>query len=172
MYNRAYLWYLPDYMGRIREIRSLAGAIDPLLQQAEAENDGIVREGLISTATGEGLRRWEELFGTGGGSIEERRSRLLSYIAGCMPFTVKTLCGVLEAICGEGMAKAAYAAQPYTIEVWIKPSVMRYRMAVETVLKRMLPANMVFEIKADVSTHKALSVKTHRQLSIYRHTDI
>lgn len=173
MNNKAYLSYLPDYLGRIREIKALGAVIDEMLAEAEAENDYIAREGLILTAQDEGLKRWEEIFGlSSSGGVEDRRAAILAWITGTAPFTIRSVKEMLESVCGEGTVRLEYGSGPYSLNVIIQASIINRRALIEKILKRVLPANMEFSIVYDYNKHGTLAGRTHAELAAYTHSQL
>lgn len=173
MNNKAYLSYLPPYLCRIREIKALAEVIDGLLVPAEAENDHIMREGLILTAEDVGLEKWEELFRlSSSGSVEKRRAAVLACITGAAPFTMRSMKDILESVCGKDTIRLEYGEEKYSLDVIVQMSAAGKAAFIRSILKRALPANISFRIVYDYNKHSTLAAKTHAQLAAYTHLQL
>ncbi|MBQ9605022.1 MAG: DUF2313 domain-containing protein [Firmicutes bacterium] len=173
MNNKAYLSYLPEYLGRIREIRALGTVIDDMLAEAEAGNDIIVREGIVQTAENEGLKKWEELFRLpSSGSTESRRAAILACMTGTAPFTMKSVKEIIESVCGENTVRLEYGQSAYTLNVIIQTSIINRTQLIRGILERVLPANIEFNINYDYNKHSTLAAKTHAQLAEYTHSQL
>ena len=94
---------LPERLREILEFRALAGAIDPELDGLNAAIGLLAANASVSTASGEGLLRWEKILGvsapldsTDGARREALRARLMTK----PPVNLVTLRGIIEAYMG------------------------------------------------------------------------
>lgn len=173
MYNKEYMSYLPEYLCRIREIKAIGEAVDNLISVVEEMNDKVLEESLILTARGQGIKMWEEIFSLRSiGTVEERRNMVLSMFTDGVPITLRKLQEILNMICGNRKVRAEYGTEPYTAVITVSPSAWIYKKAVEELVKRVMPANIAYEIVPAYNTHRDLGAKTHAQLGGYRHIQL
>ena len=101
----------------------------------------------ILTAGHLGLSRWEKLLGIlpkREDSLEIRRNRILLRLREQLPFTLRRLRQVLEALCGEG--KATAETEDYLLKVTVDLAAQPYLEDVTELLLRMTPANLLLSL--------------------------
>lgn len=170
---RNYLNYLPDFIHRINEFKELSKAVDTMLIQFGKDIDYVADEGIILTAKNKGLEMWENLLQLShSGSVETRRERIISELIGSLPYTFNNVQNFMTLIFGEGNVTLQYGTEEYTLDVLFNIYAIKHIPTAKKILKKVLPANVVFNCIPVYNTHKALSKHIHKKLATHKHNDL
>lgn len=128
----------------------------------------------IETADEYGIERYEAMMGiypTEGATLEERRFEVMLKWNDKLPYTEETLRNSLDVLCGEDGYKLNIDYPNYKLVVKLDVSSQHSFGAVQSLLDRIVPVNMVTEI-ALFNTHLLLSQYTHEQLGNYTYKEV
>lgn len=170
-----YLGYLPEVFKTLKEIEAMAYVETPILEALWAKIESIMNDRFIVTATEDGLSRREkalEINVLETDTIETRRFRLLARYQEQAPYTYPVLKRLMNSLLGTGH----YTMERNVAEKWLK---VRLELtakgqfeAVEMMLERVSPQNMILEVTLRYNQHALLKKYTHAQLKVFTHRQI
>lgn len=164
--------YWPRYLQDLVEFDQIASAEQPEFQEAMQDVQGASNNFFLDSLTDYGCQRWESILNLPkiyNNTLEERRFRIMTWLNRQAPFTMTTLCQQLSSLCGE---------EGYTVELNAKNYLLVVRVAltsknnfndVETMLKRIVPANIVIDLSLKYNSNEMLFGFTHEELAAYNH---
>ena len=173
MYQRQLIEYLPENLREVKENR----AILTLAEQPEMVSlwnavDNAFKDQFIMDATENGVSRWEKILKISPkttDNLESRRFTILTRVNAQLPFTLATLNEQLKSLCGEDNYEVKLDNENYKLSVHVAISVANSLGAVENLLKRTVPANMVIEVGFKYNRHEKYTTFTHEELKDYTH---
>lgn len=167
--------YLPSVLHEIKEIIAIANVEEPILETLWEQIENTLNNQFVLTANAEGLSRYEKMLKLQAGeseSIETRRFRILTRYQEQPPYNYKVLKQLLDSLLGEGQ----YLLERNVAEKWIKVrlelTVKRQFEAVEVMLERITPQNMLLTIELRYNQHVLLKKYTHEQLKAFTHRQL
>ncbi|MDR0198004.1 MAG: YmfQ family protein [Oscillospiraceae bacterium] len=167
--------YLPEFMREFREIKEITRVGDEWFAEANAAVDAFLDAQFAARADGNGLARWERLFGItpkGGDSGEERRLRVLARLSERLPYTYASLRRALSALCsvnGEDEYSVSVNHADYTVKVRLNRSVESALPAVARLLSGYIPANMTVDLSLVCNTVGIFFSRTHGEMGAHTH---
>ena len=161
--------YLPPVIGDIEEIKRINNAAQLEILVLWRAIERLQKEFSISTATGEGLKRWESALGIPNdtSTLAERRLRIRSALQDPGMYTMLTLRRSLDTLCGKDGYTLNFDGASMTIKVSL--STRKMLASVRAFAERVVPANIVLDVDLAYNTHEMLSGYTHAQLSGFTH---
>lgn len=169
------LSYLPSTLHEIKEIIAVADVEKPVLEDLWQEIENTLNNQFVITANKSGAARYEKNLKLQAGeseSIETRRFRILTRYQEQAPYTDKVLKQLFDSLLGEGQ----YVLERNVAEKWLKVrmelTVKRQFEAVEVMLERITPQNMVLTIELRYNQHSFIARYTHAQLAAFTHKQI
>lgn len=169
------LSYLPSILHEIKELIEIADVEKPVLEALWQEIDNTLNNQFVITANSDGANRFEKMLKLQAGeseSIETRRFRILTRYQEQAPYSYKVLKQLLDSLLGEGQ----YTLERNVAEKWLRVrmelTVKRQFEAVEILLERITPQNMVLTIELRYNQHSLLKKYTHAQLAAFTHQQI
>ncbi|WP_339212905.1 putative phage tail protein [Solibacillus sp. FSL W8-0372] len=170
-----FLSYLPQIFKEIEEIQAVAHVETPILNGLWQKIEDILNDQFIVTATDSGLSRLEKMLKLNvpaTDTIETRRFRLLSRYQEQAPYTNKVLKQLLDSLLGEGK----YYYERNVAEKWLKVklelTVKGQFEAVELMLERIIPQNMILTVELRYNQYSKLAQYTHAQLATFTHQQL
>ena len=168
MYERNLIEYLPENLREVKENH----AILTMAEQPEMVNlwdamDDVLNDQFILDATENGVSRYEAIMKIApkaNQTLDDRKFAVLTKNNEQPPYTFAALKKKLELLCGE---------DGYSVTRDVKNKVLTVRVAltsknnygdVETLLERIVPANMVIDLSLMYNQHKMYEKYTHEQL--------
>jgi len=164
--------YLPEFMRGFTEIREIMKAEDSEFEQADSAVRKCLDDSFVMHSSGGGLRRWEQLFGInarGGDSEEERRLVVLSRLSEMLPYNLSALERALFVLCGNDFTLSVTG---FVVTVRLKLQVQGMISAVEQLLNRYVPANMVIDLDLIYNTYSVLNRFRHSQFRSHTHENL
>lgn len=165
--------YLPQVYREVEEYRALLDtALQPEIESLWEMIGGLWNEQFIEDMSVSGLSRWEEMAGLNpADTVGERRRVLLLRLREELPFTLASLLSVLEELCGRAELEMDYMNHELTVR--IPPG--GPMAAADALLRRWLPANIIYFLEefylkhglAGTMRHRELAGKTHRGIREY-----
>ena len=138
----------------------------------DAEN--VFDDQFIQNATENGVKRWEKILGItpkGTYTLDERRFNVLARMNEQLPYTMKQLHSSLTSLCGEEGYSLKLNADAYELIIKLALANENNIEAVESLLYKMLPANIVKNVMM-FNTYTILADFTHEQLAAYTHKGV
>lgn len=167
--------YLPPVLKEVKELVEIANIENPVLTDLWQQIEDALNDQFVVTATEKGATRYEKMLKMNvpaSDSLETRRFRLLTRFQEQSPYTYKVLKQLLDSLLGEGH----YELTRNTTEKWIKVklelTVKGQFEAVELMLERVTPQNMLLTVELRYNQHSTLAKFTHRQLSAFTHRQL
>lgn len=170
-----FLSYLPQIFKQVEEIQAIAHVETPILERLWQAIEDILNDQFIVTATDSGLSRLEKILKLNvpaTDTIETRRFRLLSRYQEQAPYTNKVLKQLLDSLLGEGKYYYERNVAEKWLTVKLELTVKGQFAAVELMLERITPQNLILTVELRYNQHSNLARFTHAQLAAYRHQQL
>lgn len=168
--------YLPEVVGRTADFQVIMDkAEQPEIDGAWAETVRVLNNGFIESADEYGVSRWEGILrivprATEG--LADRKFRILTRINEHLPYTLRTLHHMLATLCGADGYSISLNHGDYEIRVRIGLFVKNQYEEAKALLERVLPANLVLDIRLLYNTHRIVGGFSHRELARYAHRQV
>ena len=162
--------YFPAVMSKSEHMRNLANAEDLGLSLLKNNYDEIFKNLYVETATVDGIERYEQMLGILhklDDSLEDRRVAILAKLNTRLPYTRRVLIQFFNNLVG---------ADGYTLRIdygrrmiFLKIELSRKNQvaAIARMLRQVLPANMMFDIKLKYNQVYMLKVFKPDELKTY-----
>ncbi len=174
MYNRSLIDYLPEFLRDVEENKAiLTLAEQPEVKMTWDALKNVMNDQFVIDATENGISRWEKMLKIipkNEETLEERKFTILTRINEQLPFTMTTLKSQLNSLCGVNNSEVSLNG--FTLLVKVALSAKNSFNDVTSLLKRIVPANMVVEVTLKYTQHDALAKYTHKELSAYTHEQL
>lgn len=170
-----YLGYLPQIFKEIEEIQAVAHVETPILNRLWQKIEDILNDQFIVTTTDSGLSRQEKMLKLNvpaTDTIETRRFRLLSRYQEQAPYTNKVLKQLLDSLLGEGKYYYERNVTEKWLTVKLELTVKGQFEAVELMLERITPQNMILTVELRYNQYSKLAQYTHAQLAVLTHRQL
>lgn len=164
--------YYPDYLKEFREIRVLTDSEQEEVDLLWNHQADVLDDQFPATATEKGIRRWEEILSItpkASSALEERRFLILTRLAEELPYTMQMLRQQLASLCGRDGYTLLLKNETYTLVVRVELTVRESYGDVESLLNRIMPANMVIDLSLLYNQHFKVGQRTHKQLHEFTH---
>lgn len=161
--QRQLLEYLPYVAREYTELQSMMQAEQPEIERAWADVEQLLDEQFIHTAGEMGLSRWEKILyiiPKGTDTLEERRFRILARLCEQLPYTIRRLRSMLDALCGAGTCLVYVEENSYVLWVKLGLAAMSNMYEVRELLERVTPQNLVIEMRQRYAPPKEAGVWT------------
>ncbi len=138
--------YLPDVIKLIFEYQKLSAAENPEFNKLILEQENSLSDCFVQDATLNGIKRWEKILKIPpSGTIEDRRATIIGRLNETLPYTIRRLRQMLNALCGED----GYTMQidGYSMYIKIPDRLATIGVSVYQMLRRVVPANIFYGIK-------------------------
>ncbi len=155
--DRKLIDYLPPIIGEIKEIKLLMEAMQEEVVQLWLSTEDTRKEAFFDTHTTYGISRWEkilEIRPKGSDSLEERSYRILARLNERLPYTIRMLYEQLNGICGKENYIIQTDFDSYYIRVSVYSEEKAALFAVEDLLERVLPLNLLVDMALRVKDKK------------------
>lgn len=166
--------YLPSFVGEYREMKAIMDAEQPIFEEVWNDSENALADQFVLSATETGVERYEKILGIipkGTYTLDERRFDVLARMNEQLPYTMTQLHNSLEALCGKDGYALKLETDAYKLTVKLALANENNKQAVEELLYKMLPANMV-NVVLLFNTYSILSTVTHSQLAEHTHKEI
>ena len=173
--DRNMIEYLPPMLQTIREFKALIDAEQPEASDLWDALDDVLDDQFINDATANGVSRWEKILTIapkGGSTLPERKLQILARLNEELPYTFAKLKNQLEALCGVDGYSVVLSNSTYTLTVRVGLTAKDSFDAVDNLLDRVIPANILIDVSLEYNTHQTLSALTHAQLAAYTHDEL
>lgn len=169
------LSYLPPIFHEVQETIEIAKVENPLLKDLWQEIENALLDQFLLSATGRGIKRNEDMLHIASmatESLETRRFRLLTRFNEQVPYSRPVLRNLLNTLLGENGYELTINAADKTLKIKIELTVKGMFEAVEQMLERITPQNMVLTVELRYNQHSLLTKYTHAQLAVYTHEQL
>lgn len=162
-------------MREYAEIQEIMNAEQPEIDLVWENAENALLNQFLMEANEYGVSRWEAMLQISPkdtDTLDDRRFRILTKLNQQLPYTHRRLEQFLTTICGaEGFTIVLNPAE-YSIEIRLAVGYHGALAEVEKLLKMMLPANLIQNIKLMYNPHELFEPYTHGQLSAYTHDQL
>lgn len=155
------LEYLPEISRSIKDYKVLLEAEAPELIQLFEELEQLQKNGFITTADLQGIKRWEQLLNIMPDSIdlEERRAAVLGRWNRSLPYTLHRLKECLDVLVGRNGYQINLQPQAYFFELFAENQPLSMLHTMRSLTKEMLPANLIFSLVNHIPTEILQQIK-------------
>lgn len=176
MYDRNLIDYIPPFLKNVREYKVILEDVEqPEMVSIWNAISNAFNDQFIIDATENGVSRWEKILGIipkATLNLKERKFTILSKINEQLPFTLTTLEEQLKILCGEGGYSVNLNTNNYTLDVKIALTAKNNFEDINSLLQRIVPANLVITLNLKYNQQELLTKLTHEQLQAYTHYDL
>ena len=175
MDNRKLIDYLPQVLKDVREYRSIVAAEEPELVDLWTALENALKDNFIDDTAENGVLRLENILKISPKATDnlgDRKFRIKARFNEQLPYTFRTLQKRLAILCGENGYTCELLNETYILKVRIELVVKGQYDAVDNLLERIVPANLVIDLDLMYNQHQTLANFTHEQLSVYTHEQI
>ena len=155
--------YLPEAVKHYREIVGITEAENPELTMLWTSADSVFLDQFIETLTDNGCKRWEKILDIkprDTDTLQVRRFRIKARINEDLPYTWRALEKVLDTMCGKGAYAMTLYNEEYRLVILLELTVKRLFDEVEQSVKRMIPANLILDVRLRYNTWGQVKVLT------------
>ena len=166
--------YWPLVTKKILEFEKIADAENPEINNLWAAHKDVLDNQFIKTLTEEGCKRWENILNIvpmGTDTLDDRRFRILARINADLPFTFRQLENMLYALCGDDYT-CELINNDYKLVVRLALGVRRQYDEVSSLLKKVVPANLLIDLDLLWNQYLILEPFTHEDLEPYTHEEL
>lgn len=173
--DRVLINYLPPVVQAMREMKAIMDGQQDGLSTLWNAVQSVFDDQFVEDATENGIKRWEKILSItpkGSETLDTRRFRIKTRLNEQLPFTIPVLNQQLSTLCG---------AEGYSVEMEKGTYILYVKVAlvaksnlddVDTLLKRIVPAEIVIDLTLKYNTHEVLAGFTHAELSAYTHEQL
>lgn len=157
------LGYLPDVLKDTKEMEAIMQAETPEIQVIWQACEDVMNDQFIAEATENGVARREKMLGISPyatDTLDDRKFRVLSRYNENIPYTRKSLMQQLETLCGEDGYSVEFFTKDFAVKVKVALIAKKQEVAVNEILERILPYNMVFTVTLLYNQWQMLKVDT------------
>ena len=167
--DRRLIDYLPDMMKQIREIKVTMDTEQPEFVQMWQKAKEALGDQFIQSATENGIARWEKILNIHsktGEDLENRKFRIMTRLNEQLPYTMESLKGQLDFLCGDCRYDLTLNNQSYTVILGMDMALLSKYRDIKNLLGGMVPANMIVNmtLNAQVISFLAQYAFTFQQL--------
>ncbi len=173
MYDRNLIEYLPEFLRNVKEYEAiLTLAEQPEMVELWKAEENALNDQFVVDATENGVSRWEKVLGIvpkATDNLDVRKFSILTRINEQIPFTITTLKEQLKSLCGEDGYEVNLDASNFILSVRVALTAKSNFDDVNSLLKRVVPANLIVDLSLKYTNHDAIASYTHKQLKSYTH---
>lgn len=173
--DRNLIDYLPQVLKEKRELKLTFQSEQIEIEKSWDALKNALNDQFVVDSTEYGVSRWEKILGIipkATETLDIRKFRILTRLNEQLPYTFTTLKQQLEALCGSDGYSLTLKNEIYTIEVKVNLIAKSNFDDVAALLHRVIPANMVIDLKLIYNQQSTLSQFTHGQLQAYTHNQL
>ena len=172
--ERRLIDYLPMYVQEYKEISAIMESEQEVVENTWDDANNVMNDQFVVDATESGVKRYEKILSIKPKAIydlNERKFNILARLNEQLPYTVETLKNVLTALCGKDGYMLKVDHNNYAVLVKLSLSNEHNLEAVEQLLDKILPANLLRTVTT-FNAHGMISDYTHGQLAAFTHKEL
>ena len=166
------LKYLPEFFHDIIDFAELCKTYDVEFLLLEKEIEKLLNNFFFDFLGEEGCKRWEDILKISmreTDTLEDRRFRIKSIYFGDTPYTKKTMLERLEMLVGKGNVTVSIDVKNYKVTVRVSLSRKNQLAEIIKMIEKMVPLNMIIDVKLLYNTYETLGLYTHDYLGRFTH---
>ena len=163
---------LPELLQDITEFVELCKTYDVEFELIESETEKLTNNFFFDTLDEQGCRRWEDMLNISRretDTLDDRRFRIKSIYLGDTPYTERTLLERLEMLVGKGNVTVSIDVKNYKVTVRLSLSRKNQLAEIIKMIEKMVPLNMIIDVKLLYNTYETLGLYTHDYLGRFTH---
>lgn len=167
--------YLPLYVQNYTEIKEITNSEQFEFDLLWDEKERILNNSFVMYADDEGLRRYEDMLGMvkkPSENLEDRKFNIIVKMNEQLPYSIRALENKLKNLCGEDGYFISLKHNTYTINIKVALTARNNLKAVQEMVKRVIPCNLVIVVTLAYNQHESLTKYTHSQLAEFTHKHI
>ena len=172
--ERKIIDYLPLCIQDFAEMTAIMDSEQVEIERLWGSSEDVLNDQFVVDATENGVKRWESILGLkpkATYTLDERKFNILARLNEQLPYTINALETMLTSLCGEGGYSLKIDNDKYTLLVKLSLLNEHNFEAVENLLDKIVPANIVKTVLT-FNTHRILAGYTHEQLVSLTHKEI
>ena len=139
--------------------------------------DSLMNEGFLDTETEVGAAKWESILDIKPKNtdfLEIRNFRIHGRLVEDLPYTERTFCKQLAALCGEDGYSYKLDYDKFSLQIKVALTSKKLKDEVQSLAERLTPQNLILDIDLMYNTHRIIrdTGMTHRQLATFKHKQI
>jgi hypothetical protein len=153
--DRPLIGYIPAVLKEVRQYQALACGEQPEIFKLFNEIETALNNQFVLTSDEFGVGRWEKILNImpkATYTLDERKFTILSRLAEKLPFSYRMLEQILTGLCGENGYRAEVNHGLYELAVKIALIAKNNFNDVETMLNRVVPANLTINLSLMYNT--------------------
>ena len=167
MMENRYFYYLPNTVRELQEFQKLGEIEGTVLEEEKTAKETVVNNQWILTAERNGLLRLARMMGLHGAEVmetERLREEILFRWNSRSPYTLFHLQDWLDGCLGADSYTVKVQQEKYLMQLVLELWVKEKKEFLEKHLRRIIPANLMLEVKLNANTYGKLQVMTHGQM--------
>jgi len=175
MYNRQLIGYLPPVVSAGREYQAITHSEQPEIDDLFVEIQTALDNQFVHTATEYGVKRWEKILNImpkATQTLDERKAIILMRLSELSPYTYRALERMLTALCGEDGYRLRLRHEIYELNVLLELITLNLRNAVETMLRRVVPANLITAVLINYNRYYIFEPFTYEFMENYTYDEL
>ena len=167
--------YIPNILKEFREFKALAASENPELLSLWGVLENVMNDQFVNDSTENGVKRWESILKIvpkGTDSLDIRKFRISTRLNEQLPYTYTTLEQQLVTLCGDNGFSMELQNEIYTLIIKVNLTAKGKFNEVDSLMQRMVPANIVIDLSLLYNQHLTLANFTHSQLAAYTHNQL
>ncbi|NLY80446.1 MAG: DUF2313 domain-containing protein [Lysinibacillus sp.] len=166
--------YLPPVLKEIKELVEIAYVENPIINALWQEIEKALNNQFVLTVNEDknGAARYEKMLKLkvpATDTIETRRFRILSRYQEQAPYTYTVLKQILDSLLGEEHYEMTRNVAEKWLKVKLELTVRGQFEAVELLLERITPQNMILTVELRYNQHMTVGKLTHGQMRAFTH---
>ena len=161
-------------MKEYKELKTIMNAEQSNMELVWSSVDDVLNDQFVQSATNDGVTKYEKILGItpkATYTLDERKFNIFAKMNEQLPYTVEQLHSSLTSLCGADGYSVKLNANEYKLMVKLALANENNIEAVEKLLDKMIPANIVKSVQM-FNTYAMLSDLSHEQMSAYTHKQI
>lgn len=172
---RNLLDYIPHVLRTVREMRLEMDAEQPEVAALWKCVEDAFADQYVQDATENGVSRWEKILNIvpkATETLDARKFTILTRLNEQLPFTITTLEQQLAGLCGKDGYFLTLTNETYTLDVQVALVAKSNLVDVDTMLHRVVPANMIINLSLKYNQYETLKQFTHGYMKKYTHNQL
>lgn len=173
--DRNLIDYLPDVLKEYQEIIAIMQSEQPEVSSLWGCITNVLNDQFVMDATTNGILRWEKILGIspkGTDTLDLRKFRILARLSEQRPYTFTSLRQQMATLCGEEGYRIEVDNETYTLIVKVELTAKGKYDEVNSLLLRIVPANMIIDLSLLYNQYLTLSTFTYSNLSAYTYEQL
>lgn len=170
--DRLLLDYIPNFLREIKEYGVICETEQTEIEELWKATDQVLNDNFILYAGQTAVEHYEKMLGIAAKAttpLQDRKFRVLARLNEQLPYTELMLRYQLETLCGKDGYTFILKHELYTLIVKVALTSKNNLEDVQTLLDRVMPANMVIDLDLLYNQHQTLAGFTHAQLAKWTH---